>query len=213
MPGGSHFFKDPKTALGDEGTTAAAVPDEINHKDSPALELRELEGTQDPLNGWTIILDCFFPGRSKPVKVERGINFPEIAGVVVEGVDAVNLNQEAFHVLDRHLQAHCIARLEVFLVFGKEIDIDAILERLHLPRSDHGKPFLGIPNPVDELGLGQDWTQVIVAKELVESVKVGVALQEMQEKFANEWFLISQGWNQNDVLKALAETNVPGSLL
>ena len=213
VTGGSGFFENAELAFGNEGTTAAAVADEINYKDSPALEFRELKGSLNATHGRCIDFESAFPCRREAVEGEGRVDGFKVLAVVVKGVDAVDLDKEFLDILGGNLERHGILRGVEGLVLRQKIDIDAVLEALDCGGPQHGEPLLRVANAVNKFRFGKEGLEVTVLEVVNEAVDVLVFLEKVSQIVPDKWFFIVDGRDLDAVLKVLALLNIAGVLL
>ena len=186
MPRRARVLQHPQVALADQRPAAAAIANKLHHVHSAFFQLRKFEVALNPPQRAFIVVKHLLTRGRQPVKVDGRVHRLEVARVVVEGVELKHPHNQLLHVLHVDLQAHRIARPVKHLVHRRKIQVDAVLQRLHLARAEHRVPALRVTHPVDQLGLREDVLQVRVAHVRQVLLKVRVLPEKAQEKIAHQ---------------------------
>ena len=213
MPGRSCFFKDAKLPLGDERATAATVSNQIDDEDSPALEFGKLKSPFDSAHGCGVNIESAFPCGRESVQGECGVDGFEVAAVVVESVDPVDLDEQLLDVLGGNFERNKVLRSVEGFVLGQEIDVDAILKPLNGRSSQNGKPLFGVTNAIDQLGFCQKGFEIAVREVVNKAVDVLIFPEKVQEVVFDQGLFIIKRWHLNAILEVLPLLNITGILL
>ena len=105
------------------------------------------------------------------------------------------------------LEADALVRAIERLVRRGELDIDPFLQRLVLGRGQHGIPLLHVADPVDDLGLREDFLDVFVP-QIGGVGRVGVLLhEEVLEIAADEGLVVLDSGMEGNLLVIRAEVS------
>ena len=211
---GPDLLQQTQGAFAHENPATDAVADELDHVDAPFLQLRESEGAGDPPHGRFLELYGSFTGGGEAVQLDARVDLLALAQVVVEGIDLELLDQKRLDVLGPKGNLHLFTRGEAFLVGVGEVEIHAVLEGLHLARAQHGVPLLRISQTRSQLGLGEDFLEVVVAHVFYETVVILVLKKEMEEMGADEGIVVADSRKSapGDVVGVEVDPAVPSPL-
>ena len=128
VPGWTDFFQNSEIPLRNEGSAALSVPDELDYVDARLFQFREVKVPLRPEHGRFLVLDDTFPSCAQSVQVDRGVDRPEVSGIMIEGIDLEGLDQESLDILDRELEADGFVGPEEFLVVMRKVEVDSFAQ-------------------------------------------------------------------------------------
>jgi hypothetical protein len=212
---GGDFLEQSEPPLLYQGAAAFAVADEFDDVSAAALEFRELEGARDTALGRLLVLNTALRGGYQSVEVEGQIQRLAGLAVIIEGIDLIDFHQEGGHVLDEGGEFHDgVGADQVGIVRG-EIDVHPLLEAPVFVRGEQRRPLLRVAYAVDDLRLGEQAFEEVVADPGAVFVVVCGLAEEVQQILADERFLVADRGQVGEpkTLVELGHVIAPGKLL
>ena len=182
MPGRANAFRERETPLAHKCTTADTVTDQFNDVDTRGFDLRKDEFLGVTAHGSLFVRDRFAAVRHQAVEFERGGDLRKVLPVIARRVNLIDLDHKVLDVLDRDIQRHGRARIEILDIGREKLDVNTVPQRLHHGWAvRHGIPLLSITDSVDQLNFCEQPLQVVVFDVILIGLEVRRILQEMHQ--------------------------------
>ena len=181
LPRGARGDERPQPALADQRPAALAGADEVDDVHARLVQLRELELASHPPQRRLGVVEREFNVRHQAVEVDVGVDLAFLILVEIGRVDLEDLHDQGRHVLDVQIERHRFVDVEVRLVRGGEVDVDAFLQlREHLRRQIAG-PTLRLAQAEFDLRLGEEVFEVLIVDPLLELLgRIGIGQEVLQ---------------------------------
>ncbi len=190
VAGGSCPDSEIQGTLPDERAAALAVPNELYDVDSGLVYRGKIEYSRLALEIWIVKLEEALLVGDQSIEIERGGYLFAPLLEEVDGVDAVELDDEGGDVFHAEFQRDRFPALENRLVCRPELQCDALFEGVHLFGGKHRVPLPEVPFSALDPGFREYPPQIVgidIGKELIEPLLFS---EQVFEIIADEGFIV-----------------------